>query len=172
MPARKKHLAAILLALVCAQLLVPPTLLISISLNKAARQKLIRQKYLEPKFFQELTLTQTQFNNLEFIEPNEFTHHGRLYDLHSVTRINGQYTLLALADDTEALLKEITRKTAQNSDKGHSPLPSSITLLFFEEARPLIARRQPAFHKYPPFKPANIQSPQPAVATPPPDPAC
>lgn len=171
MPASKKYLAALLLALVCAQLLVPPTLLISISLNKSARQKLIRQKYLEPKFFQKITLSPTEFNQLEFIEANEFTHQGRLYDLHSVTLINGQYTLLALADDTEALLKEISRKASENSNNRPSPVPAAITLLFFEEARPFINALPIAIHTFSPHKPARTQAPQAEVATPPPDPA-
>lgn len=168
----QNKLATILLVFVVAQLIAPAILFFSIALVKNAQQKQIRENHLEPAFFEKLTLSSTDYQNLVFIDKKEIIYNGALYDLHSVTRTGEQYILLALPDKAEAKLKEISAKIANPVQNAKlSTLLVAITFLYFEQAHDLLPKTAV---QVPGFTPRSMQLAQthfPVVPTPPPDPS-
>lgn len=167
----RKKFAFALLGVITLQFLLPLGFFVSIKLVRDSQKEKICENYLKPAFFEKLSITETEYKNITFIDSKEMIFNGGLYDIHSVKKeSDGTYTVLAISDKKEAKLKEISKSISERDQKtGGNTLIPGLGFTFVECYSDLVIlapQQQTAFTSASFHLPLNCFL---AVPTPPPD---
>jgi len=120
-----------LLTVFAAQIFLPLAVFISIQYVKSSQEKFVKENFSKENLFEKLTLTENEFHQLEYRNKKEIIFKNNLYDLRSVSKKNGKYTLIVLSDEKEKMLEETGKSATDNTGKENT-VSFLFTFLFHE----------------------------------------
>ena len=125
-----------MLGIFSLQIVLPFILSASLLFVTLWQRNLISQHRNNSNFFQQIRIPQND-KDIAFLNQDEFSYKGVLYDINSIKKENGDYVILAIADKSETKIQKTVVNQNESNEKQNTTTVKSFPFLFlfFEQTR-------------------------------------
>lgn len=110
----QKTVTAILFGMVSMQILLPLIILVAVIFVRQWQKDELRENQNNTAHFKQLRISEND-PELQLVDRDELLYKGVFYDVHSINKQNGEYSILALADTKETELEKVNAGQFEHS---------------------------------------------------------